>query len=107
MLLRGTASATIRELTGSTVEKWLDIELPRMETLKADLIGETSDGGLVHLELQSDNDAFMARRMAEYYLGVLRHFGKCPLQVMLYVGGPPMRMVDTLDLPNFRSITGR
>jgi len=100
LLLQGSARLTIRELAGGPVEKWLDIELPKVQNLRMDLLGETVGGGLVHVELQSGNDAAMPLRMAEYCLGVFRLFGKFPRQVLLYVGEPPLRMEGELRGPD-------
>src|SRR5437870_12378937 len=61
---------------------------------------ETIDKGLVHLELQSGNDATMPLRMAEYCLSVFRAFGKLPRQVLLYVGEAPLRMESELRGPD-------
>jgi predicted transposase YdaD len=99
LLLQGAASLTMRTLTGTTVAKWLDVELPKVQNLRLDLLGETVDGGLVHLELQSSNDAAMPLRMVEYCLGVYRLFGRFPLQILLYVGESPMRMEKELRGP--------
>jgi predicted transposase YdaD len=60
------------------------------------MIGETADGSLVQLELQSTNDADMALRMAEYALAVYRRFRKFPEQIVLYVGGSPLAMPAVL-----------
>ena len=87
-LLQGSATLTMRELTGTAVAKWLDVDLPKVQNLRLDLLGETVDGGLVHVELQSGNDAAMPLRMAEYCLGVFRLFGRFPQQIVLYVGEP-------------------
>jgi predicted transposase YdaD len=92
LLLKESARVTMQELAGCTVEKWLDVELPKVQNPRADLLGETSAGGLVHLELQSGNDAAMPLRMAEYCLGVYRLFDRFPRQVLVYVGEAPMRM---------------
>jgi hypothetical protein len=81
LLLQGSASLT-------AAAKWLDVELPKVQNLQLDLLGETVDGGLVHVELQSGNDAAMPLRMAEYCLGIFRLFGRFPRQVVLYVGEP-------------------
>src|ERR1700733_943585 len=78
------------------VTKWLDVELPKVQNPRLDLLGETVDGGLVHLELQTTNDAAMPLRMAEYSLGVYRLLGRFPRQVVLYVGEPRLRMPDQL-----------
>jgi hypothetical protein len=97
LLLRGSAKLTMRELTGTTVETWMDTELPKVQNTRVDLLGETAGGkDLVHLELQSGNDATMPVRMAEYCLSVFRLFGKFPRQVLLYVGEAPMRMENEL-----------
>ena len=97
LLLRGSAKLTMRELTGPAVETWLDVELSKVvQNTRVDLLGETEDKGLVHLELQSGNDVAMPLRMAEYFLGVFRLFGRLPRQVLLYVGEAPLRMETEL-----------
>jgi hypothetical protein len=83
LLLRGSAKLTMRELAGAAVERWLDVELPKVENPRVDLLGELVDGSLVHLELQSGNEAAMPLRMAEYCLRVFRLFGKFPNQIVL------------------------
>jgi predicted transposase YdaD len=100
LLLQGHASLTMTELVGAAVEKWLNVELPKVQNPRADLLGETADGSLVHVELQSGNDATMPLRMAEYCLGILRLFGKFPRQVLLYVGGAPLGMESELSGPD-------
>ena len=52
----------MRELTGTAIVKWLDVELPKVQNLRLDLLGETITGDLVHLELQSGNNASMPLR---------------------------------------------
>jgi len=97
LLLRGSASFTLRELTGTAVEKWLDIELPKVQNPRLDLLGEIpGDQSLIHLEVQSTNDPAMPVRMAEYSLAVLRLLGRFPRQILLYVGEPPLRMESEL-----------
>ena len=97
LLLRGSARLTMRELTGTSVETWLDVELSKVvQNTRVDLLGQTVDKGLVHMELQSGNDATMPLRMAEYCLGVFRLFGRFPRQVLLYVGEAPLRMESEL-----------
>jgi hypothetical protein len=97
LLLRGSAKFTMRELTGTAVEKWIDVELPKVvQNTRVDLLGETADKGLVHLELQSGHDPDMPLRMAEYCLSVFRLFKRFPRQVLLYVGVAPLRMAGEL-----------
>src|SRR5580692_9629809 len=59
LLLQGQARLTMIELAGGAVEKWLNVELPKVQNQRADLLGETADGSLVHIELQSGNEAAM------------------------------------------------
>src|SRR5580700_7734705 len=95
-LLQGSATLTLRELTGTAVARWLDVQLPKVQNLRLDLLAETVDGGLVHVELQSGNDNAMPLRMAEYCLGVFRQFKRFPRQIVLYVGEPELRMEKEL-----------
>jgi predicted transposase YdaD len=98
-VLRGSAKLTMRELTGTAVARWLDVELPKVQNAqnpRLDLLAETVDGGLVHVELQSGNDASMPLRMAEYCLGIFRQFKRFPRQIVLYVGEPELRMEKEL-----------
>jgi Domain of unknown function (DUF4351) len=101
LLLRGSGSGALRELTGGIViEKWLDVEMPEMQNTRVDLLGETAAGDLVHIELQSANDLAMPVRMLEYCVRVYRLFGKFPRQILLYVGDAPLRMQAGLMGPD-------
>jgi predicted transposase YdaD len=103
MLLKGSAALTVRVLTGTAVAKWLDVELPKVQkvqNLRLDLLGQTAGGQLIHIELQSGNDAAMPFRMIEYCLGIQRLFGQFPRQVLLYVGEAPMHMENELRGPD-------
>jgi len=77
---------------------WRDVELPEVTNPRIDLLGETGDGTLVHIELQSTNDPQMALRMLGYGLRVYKLHGKFPNQVVLYLGEAPLRMSDQLML---------
>jgi len=59
------------------------VELPEIRDLRVDLLGETAENGLVHIELQSANDSDMALRMAEYSIAIRRRFGRNPAQLIL------------------------
>ncbi|MGA3077154.1 MAG: DUF4351 domain-containing protein [Bryobacteraceae bacterium] len=102
-LLKGSAALTLRALTGTAVAKWLDVELPKVrkaQNLRLDLLGQTAGGQLIHIELQSGNDAAMPFRMIEYCLGIQRLFGQFPRQILLYVGEAPMHMQNELRGPD-------
>jgi hypothetical protein len=91
--------SSLAELTGFAIERWHNVELPVVRHRRADLLGETADGSLVHVELQSTNHRRMAKRMLEYSLAIDRKFGRFPEQVVLYVGSAPMRMQPFLTGP--------
>ena len=99
LLLQRSASLTMRAVTGAEIAKWLDVELPRVQNLRLDLLGETVDGGLIHVELQSANDPAIPIRMAEYALGIFRLLGRFPRQIVLYVGERKLRMDPELRGP--------
>jgi predicted transposase YdaD len=104
LLLKGSATLTVRELTGTVIAEWLDVELPKIQkvqSLRLDLLGRTADGELIHIELQSSHDAAMPFRMIEYCLGVQRMFGQFPRQILLYVGEAPLHMESELCGPGF------
>jgi len=92
ILLQATAGSLLRQLTGVTVVRWLNVEMPQVQSSQVDLLGMTAEGELVHVELQSSNDPDMALRMAEYALRIYRQFRVFPRQIVLYVGEAAMRM---------------
>jgi hypothetical protein len=63
------------------------------------LLGEAASGRLIHIELQSTNQARMALRMLEYSLAIHRKFHRFPDQMVLYVGNAPLRMKGRLAAP--------
>jgi hypothetical protein len=74
--------------------------------LRLDLLGETVDGGLVHVELQSGNDATMPLRMAEYSLGIFRLFGRFPRQIVLTWANRSRGWSANYGGPTYDSSTG-
>jgi len=89
--------SVIEELTGFAITRWHNAELPQVRNPRVDLPGETADGRLVHIELQSTNDPYMALRMAEYAWAIYKQFGRFAEQIVLYVGEAPMRMRNLLE----------
>jgi predicted transposase/invertase (TIGR01784 family) len=90
LLFQQSEGGALLQLTGVTVERWLNVELPRAQNPRVDLLGETHEGELVHVEFQSSNDRTMAHRMAEYYLAIYRQLNRYPRQTLIFVEiGPP------------------
>jgi len=99
VLFQRSATGALRQLTGVAVERWLNVELPRTQSPRVDLLGETREGELVHVEFQSRNDSMMAHRMAEYYLGIYRQLNRYSQQTVVFVGDERLRMQDRLESP--------
>jgi predicted transposase YdaD len=101
-ILTRASGSLLRQLIGFEVSRWHNVELPVVRHRRADLLGETATGRLVHFELQSTNQKQMALRMLEYSTAIRRHFRQFPEQVVLYVGNPPLRMDGGLEGPGLR-----
>jgi len=102
LLLRGSAKLVLDELAGTTIARWLNVELPEVVNRRVDLLGETPDGTLIQIELQSSADNSIPLRMAEYSLAIYRLRQKFPQQIVLYVGEAPLKMEDTLVGPDLQ-----
>ena len=101
-ILTGATGSALAQLTGFTVARWHNAELPAVRHRRADLLGETAEGRLVHIELQSTNHPDMALRMLEYSVAIRRKFRRFPRQIVLYVGNGPLRMKRWLKGPGLR-----
>ena len=53
LLFRRAAPRAIQLLSGTSIAKWLDIELPKSQNLRMDLLGEDPEGHLHQFELRS------------------------------------------------------
>ena len=65
-------------------------------TLRCDLPRRLAGGGLVHIELQGANEGRMWVRMCTYGFLSAECFGEYPLQIVLYVGKPRLRMRNSV-----------
>jgi hypothetical protein len=101
-ILTRPGSALLVRLTGASSLKWLNVEAPKVNNRRVDLLGELPDGILVHIELQSRNEKDFPLRMAEYLFGIGLRYGRLPRQVVLYVGEAPLRMKNHVESPDAR-----
>lgn len=70
LLLQAAAGSVLRQLTShGDIAHWLNAEFKQVQTRRANLLGATGSGHLIHIELQSTNDDHMPIRMAEYAIG--------------------------------------
>jgi hypothetical protein len=96
-LLQSASDTFFRQIAGHPIVRWLNVEMPLVQNLRADMLGVTADGTLIQIELQSTNDSDMALRMAEYCLRIVRQDGKFARQIVLYVGEAELSMPATLS----------
>lgn len=87
-------------LTEMAVANWISVELPSVQNLRVDLLGETVQGRLLQIELQTNNDPNMPFRMLEYLMAVRRSQRRIPEQVVLYAGRDPFNMPDRFVWPH-------
>ncbi|MBF0345985.1 MAG: Yae1 family protein [Nitrospirae bacterium] len=73
-------------LTGYEDGRFLDIQFPKVEIRRPDLLVEVDDNLLVHIEIQATVDKSITNRMYEYSALINRQFNRLPKQVLLYVG---------------------
>jgi hypothetical protein len=100
-ILTRPGSVLLAALTGSSSLRWLNVEAPLVRNLRVDLLGESPDGELVHIELQSRNEKDFPLRMGEYSFGVALRHGRLPRQVALYVGSELLRMKNEIVGPGW------
>ena len=70
LLFRSKSSQAVQEIAGAPMKRWLDKELPAIRNTRADLVGETISGNIVHLEFMSENQPLLGLRMAGYYVEI-------------------------------------
>jgi hypothetical protein len=96
-ILTRFGSVVLRGLTGAESVQWLNVELHRRGTLRCDLLGRLAGGRLLHIELQGTNDSRMWVRMGTYGFLIAERFGEYPMQIVVYVGKPRLRMGDSIS----------
>lgn len=89
-------------LTNSNVVNIENIEFLSVQQRRADLIATLENGGLLHLELQSDNDDKMLWRELEYCGLISQRYQQVPLQIVLYIGEQSPRFKTEINTPNLK-----
>ena len=80
------------------MKEFLNVELPRVQQRKVDLLLRLVDGTLLHIEFQTRNHRDMAARMGEYYYWLVRKFGCHVRQIVIYTGNGRLTMPSRFDL---------
>src|ERR1700694_3626541 len=90
-LFRSKSSQAVQEIAGAPMKRWLDKELPAIRNTRADLVGETIGGDIVHLKFMRKTQPLFELRMAGYYIEIYQALGKHPRQALVYVGRAKLR----------------
>src|SRR5713226_2795386 len=99
-ILMRPGSGLLAALTGSSSLRWLNVELPKVNNRRVDLLGEDDDGGKVGIELQARNEKVFPFRMGSYLFSNAEVYGCLQRQIALYVGEAPLRMKNFVEGPN-------
>jgi predicted transposase YdaD len=99
-LFQSSRLLMLESLTGAPIREWINVELPKAQMNKLDLVAWLTDDRLYHLELQSGNDVDMPWRMLEYYLLLWKRYAVAPVQQVIYVGSRPMAMSAEIQHEN-------
>src|SRR5713226_3007184 len=91
-LFQSSGLLLLELLTDAPIREWINVEIPKTQMNKLDLVAWLADGRLYHLEFQSGNDPNMDWRMLEYYFLLWKRYGVQPVQQVIYVGARPMTM---------------
>jgi hypothetical protein len=67
-LFTRSARRLLTALAGGSVVEWINVELPRVNLPRMDLLARLDTGGIFQIEFQTTNEPRMAERMAVYYL---------------------------------------
>jgi predicted transposase YdaD len=79
---------------GIAIKEFLNVELPKVQQRRVDLLIALADRTLLHVEFQSTHDRDIAYRMLEYRALIQRRFARPLRQVVLFVGQGAARIPD-------------
>ena len=79
---------------GVAIREFLNVELPKVQQRRVDLLIALADDTLLHVEFQSAHDRQIAYRMLEYRVLIQRRFARPLRQVVLFVGKGAARIPD-------------
>src|SRR2546425_701779 len=99
-ILTRPGSALLEALTGLARLRWLNVELPRVNNLRVDLLGEGRKRTLFQIEAQSRNYTYLVIRMGEYLLRDYPQVRAGSNSDCAVRGPRRMRMKDRIEGPN-------
>lgn len=87
----------LQMLCGSEITELLTVEQPSVKMRKPDFVARLKNGRILHLEIQSGDEANMPWRMLEYYPPIRREYGQPPIQIVLYVGEEAINIASSIE----------
>ncbi|MFN7924538.1 MAG: DUF4351 domain-containing protein [Bryobacteraceae bacterium] len=92
LLLGRPRSVVFPRLFGGDVKHWHNVELPQVENKRSDMVPETVNGEIGYLEIDSQNERDLPRRMCGNYMEMEDRFPNNVVNpVLLYIGCDPVR----------------
>jgi predicted transposase YdaD len=83
---------------GVKLREFLNVELPRVQMPRADIVVRLADGTILHIEFQSTNSWRIGFRQGFYGLALAEKY-RCKVpQIVLYVGRRRLTMPNCLDV---------
>jgi hypothetical protein len=103
LLFRRSTGVIAQELFGpGGVAEWVDVEQPKVNNPRADLLARCADGILRHVELETRNRPDTPRRAAEYYLGFHRLLSEEVEQIILFASRDELTMRPVFETRSMR-----
>ncbi len=95
-IIKDVPGTFLKLLTGYETGKFIDVQFPDIQLREADIVIEAPDGELIHIEIQSTNDAMMLERMYLYSAFIYNQHKRLPIQIVLYIGNKPLNMTHSM-----------
>ncbi|WP_156033232.1 hypothetical protein [Candidatus Magnetobacterium casense] len=95
-IIKDVPGTFLKLLTGYETGKFIDVQFPDIQLREADIVIEAPDGEIIHIEIQSTNDAIMLERMYLYSAFIYNQHKRLPIQIVLYVGNKPLNMKHSM-----------
>ena len=97
-ILQSLGNSLTPILTGAKPVELLSVEFEAVEKRVPDLVAKLDNGRILHLEVQSTNDARMPQRMLRYRLLLRERYpGVRLVQHVLYIGDAPCSMPPLIE----------
>ncbi len=91
-LFQDIPKGLVKLLSNKEAVELLETKFPKVEEKEADLVVKLEDDSIFHLEIQSNDDPNMPKRMLQYALMIENVHKKFPIQTVLYIGDKDIKI---------------